>query len=610
MGPWTSEAWRYEALDRLREKHGMSSWRVRRADGVECALERLAVGEVEAWSELEAFEREAEILKGFAHPAVPRWLETFRTEDAICIVTEPAEGEPIRGLIASRRTLSAAELGEVLAQGLDVLAALHGRNPPIMHRDLSPEHVRVAFDAGGPRLVLTGFGSARAGPGSGLSAVGTFGTVAPEQAIGQGVPASDLYGLGVTLLALASHCLPEALAEADGRLRTAAFAPLPERVRVVLEAMVEPRLDRRLPSAELGLAVLRGKRPVSVITPKTRAGWAERLRAHRGKVTVAAAALALVGWRGVATRIPEGARSVFRDHGARVSDIEISGHVFASLDWREGLFVWQEGRGAIAEVPMALAEHVDDVALGVSGPSGGALVLCGRDGARVVTLTAEGGVTSAEAIEGPCLATSWRERPLALVERAGLRERAWSADRVVVAVDTGEVIRTVEREPRCDTREYMGHVMAGRAPTVASSCELKIGYETVGWVVIDAPGGVRVLKVPSAVLDLSLSADGLKLAIVSRGVTLVDVMTGSETGHFPEVDGVALSEDGGAVALLRQGERVGDVATVSLVRLADGAELKLLRGVTGHFNTMRWLPDATAIATGGKDERVTVWSVP
>ena len=95
---------------------------------------------------------------------------------------------------------------EVAAALLQVLVYLQQQVPPIIHRDLKPENILVDQNR---QVYLVDFGLARI-EGDDLAASsivkGTLGFMAPEQMFNRPLtPASDLYGLGATLICLLSR---------------------------------------------------------------------------------------------------------------------------------------------------------------------------------------------------------------------------------------------------------------------------------------------------------------------------------------------------------------------------------------------------------------------
>jgi len=131
--------------------------------------------------------------------------------------------------------------------------------PPVIHRDIKPANLirrpdgrRALVDFGGVRVALR--------PEGGSTVVGTFGYMAPEQLHGEAKPATDIYGLGATLAALATGIeadkLPRRGLKVD-LIQVMAMSPL----RDLLDRMLEPDPDQRLASvAAVRQAASDGKR--------------------------------------------------------------------------------------------------------------------------------------------------------------------------------------------------------------------------------------------------------------------------------------------------------------------------------------------------------------
>ncbi|HBE50341.1 MAG TPA: serine/threonine protein kinase, partial [Cyanobacteria bacterium UBA11369] len=94
---------------------------------------------------------------------------------------------------------------------------------------------------------------------AGSTVVGTYGYMAPEQFRGQAAPATDLYGLGATLLFLLTHKspadFPQRRLKIDFRSQVHTSAEFTD----WLETMLSPAPEDRFPSAKAALAALRGE---------------------------------------------------------------------------------------------------------------------------------------------------------------------------------------------------------------------------------------------------------------------------------------------------------------------------------------------------------------
>src|SRR5688572_24937036 len=208
------------------------------------------------WKSFELFEREAKVLSQLRHPGVPRHLATLEEPPGTFnLVMQRVPGENLRELSARRR-LSLLELRDVLIRALEILDYLHTRSPVVVHRDLKPSNIVRAPDG---RLALVDFGGVldAAREQGGSTIVGTFGYMAPEQLHGQATPATDIYALGATIVALAGGVEPEDVPRKGLRMDLAKHLPhVDAGLRAALIAMTDPEPDKRPQRARDVVALL------------------------------------------------------------------------------------------------------------------------------------------------------------------------------------------------------------------------------------------------------------------------------------------------------------------------------------------------------------------
>ncbi len=152
-----------------------------------------------SWAEYDAYEQEITMLRHLDHPGIPKYLDSFQTADGFCMVQEYINAQSL----AVSRSWSPQEIKEVAVAILEILVYLQSLNPSVIHRDLKPENILADEHL---NIYLVDFGFARLGGGEiAASSVvkGTMGFMPPEQLFNRELTnASDLYGLGATLICL------------------------------------------------------------------------------------------------------------------------------------------------------------------------------------------------------------------------------------------------------------------------------------------------------------------------------------------------------------------------------------------------------------------------
>src|SRR5579885_1361127 len=237
------------------------------------------------------FEREARLLARLSHPALPRVSDHFNEGAGQFLVMQFVGGPDLEEMRRARAggAFPFAQVLEWADQLLDALDYLHSQEPPVIHRDIKPQNLKLGARG---QVILLDFGLAKGYTTQtsplAASVVGYTPAYAPlEQIQGAGTDArSDLYSLAATLYHLMTGAVPpNALARADAVLNG---QPDPLRSANELSGQVSPdvaavlrqamalRRDQRITSA----AAMRRALREAAQTPRPQAS------ARQGMATV------------------------------------------------------------------------------------------------------------------------------------------------------------------------------------------------------------------------------------------------------------------------------------------------------------------------------------
>ncbi|MBX9691573.1 MAG: serine/threonine protein kinase, partial [Cyanobacteria bacterium] len=159
--------------------------------------------------------REAEILASIDHPQIVRLIDCFVEDHRGYLVLEHVPGETMRQLVSREGPLLEPIVLAVANSMADILTYLHGLNPPLIHRDLSPDNLMLRPDG---VVKLVDFAVAhKLEPDRIATVVGKQAYIPPEQFRGNPVPASDIYALGCTMFYLLTGEDPEPMMSSEPR---------------------------------------------------------------------------------------------------------------------------------------------------------------------------------------------------------------------------------------------------------------------------------------------------------------------------------------------------------------------------------------------------------
>lgn len=144
---------------------------------------------------------EANMMKRFDHPALPRIVDIIDNGDTIYVIMDYIEGESLDKILEMGGPVDQETVIEWAKQICDILHYLHSQKPPVVYRDMKPANLMLRPDG---TVKIIDFGIAREFKEENISdtkVLGTRGYAAPEQLDKeqQTDPRTDIYGLGATM---------------------------------------------------------------------------------------------------------------------------------------------------------------------------------------------------------------------------------------------------------------------------------------------------------------------------------------------------------------------------------------------------------------------------
>jgi hypothetical protein len=258
--PRSDEGPRYEIVERIGAGSQAEVYRARRADlGRECALKVFRAAADPAF--VERVRAEAALMARVLSPHVVPVFDAGDLGDGrsfieMALCAEPdvdggpgavALGRSLRAHVVERGPLPPDEAARLLVPVCEAVAAAHRAG--VVHSDVKPENVLVLPRSGHALLADFGIAASLARPRGEVAParVGTLPYMAPEQFDGLAppAPASDVYGLGGTLLFALTGGPPHPERRPDGTdARGGEPAPLPPSLPQSLADIVGRALAR------------------------------------------------------------------------------------------------------------------------------------------------------------------------------------------------------------------------------------------------------------------------------------------------------------------------------------------------------------------------------
>src|SRR5262245_14932464 len=251
-----------------------------------------------------AFSHEARLLNRLRHAALPVVTDYFAIGERQFLVMQYIPGKDLEQLLADRKTQGQGVFvsSQVLRwadQLLDALEYLHSQKPPIIHRDIKPQNLKLT-----PRgeVILLDFGLAKGIVTHQSQASQSIRGYTPnyaslEQIRGTGTDArSDIYSIGATIYHLLTGEMPQdaltrstaiLMGQPDPMKPIASMNPtVPAAVTQVIEKAMSPHPDQRYSSAA---AIRQALRSAAINPPPVSLHRAQTLTDEPLKANAAAA---------------------------------------------------------------------------------------------------------------------------------------------------------------------------------------------------------------------------------------------------------------------------------------------------------------------------------
>jgi hypothetical protein len=235
-----------------------------RQTGQTCVVKRLSLRTAGSWKDVDLFERESRVLASLNHPRIPKHRAFFASEsgNAYFLVQDYVRGSNLTDILATSKRLMTNQVLHIAEDVAEILAYLHRRTPPIVHRDIKPGNIILGP---GQRAYLVDFGAVDddgADATGGSTVVGSYGYMPFEQFAGQVTPASDVYALGATMIHLLTGRPPADFMDDAHHLDVSRAMRGSDRLQAVLARMVDPDWRQRFQSgSELRAALADLSRP-------------------------------------------------------------------------------------------------------------------------------------------------------------------------------------------------------------------------------------------------------------------------------------------------------------------------------------------------------------
>ena len=527
------------------------------------------------------------------HSHIPELLAYITINQQQYLIQEFIEGENLAKILVQEGAFNQTQIQYLLICLLPLLEFIHDKN--VIHRDIKPANI-IRRPNG--KFVLVDFGSAKFTQKTALTVTGTIiGTsdyIAPEQAKGKGIFASDIYSLGVTCLHLLTQVEPIDLFDDEEGIwvwREHLKHPVSEELGLILDKMIESAIKRRYQSA----------RDILTDLNNYSSNFREELAGDNLDI-LESETLALPlnnqaqKWQCVKTLIAH----TWVIYGVAITP---DGKNIVSCSEDQTIKIWNLETG---ELEKTLIGHTGEVtAIAIS--SDGQRIVSGSSDKKVRLWNLETGeeISIIENFSSECHCIAIHPDKNIIALPALYQGKYYSVWVIIKNLDTNENINTQDRK--------VANVVNIKAIIFARSSPFLAYENPTGSIIIanmNTGKTTRELEIPETsyrFLSLAFSSDGQILASGSADNTIILWQPGTGNiirtleGHSGGVYSVAITSDN---KILVSGS---EDQTIKLWEIETAEEICTLTGHTGIIYSIAISPDNQTIVSGSQDGTIKIW---
>ncbi|MBC7971116.1 MAG: serine/threonine protein kinase [Verrucomicrobia bacterium] len=512
------------------------------------------------------FQQEAQRLKELGeHPQIPALLAAFEDDRQLYLVQEFIDGQNLEQVLA-QGVFTEAAIWQLLEQVLPILKFIHDRH--VIHRDIKPANLIQQRCDKGFRLVLADFGAAKLVKLSDRlqtgTSIGSAEYVAPEQARGKAVFASDLYSLGVTCIHLLTALSPFDLFDTvydAWAWRQYVTNPLSDRLVAILDRLLQNALSKRFQSAD---EVMWAIEDWGVGNGEWGVGSENHenllLKTNNQKLTTLPTQHSKLNTQNSSSIAPWHCLHTLTGHTASISALALSPtrSILASSSEDKTIRFWDLQTGSVTT---AVLDHLLAVRAIAFSPDGETVASGGQD--RAVVLT--------------------RKWYLDLSGRSEILGQHTQAVTAIAFTPSGRMLASASRDKTIKLWDIH---------TRKELCTLK-GHRLNVTAIAFSPDG-RFLA--------SASADRTACLWTSEANHTIQ-MRYTFNDHVATVQAVAFSLDGQVLAT------GGDDRTIKLWSTQTGRLLRTLPGHSWTVSALKFTPDGMTLISGSWDGTLKLWAL-